>query len=35
MHHMDCVIVIKGILCKGGKASIFRKSQLFGVGIAI
>ena len=25
---MDCIIEIKGILCTGGKASIFRKSQL-------
>ena len=25
---MDCIIVINGILCTGGKASIFRKSQL-------
>ena len=41
MHHMDCIIEIKGILCTGGKASFFRKSQLsktlpvLGVGIAV
>ena len=31
MHHMDFIIVIKGILCPGGggsRVSIFLKSQL-------
>ena len=28
MHHMDFFIEIKDVLCKGGKVSIFQKSQL-------
>ena len=28
MHHMDFIISIKGVLCTGGKVSIFHESQL-------
>ena len=28
MHHIDFIIVIKGVVCTGGKVSIFLKSQL-------
>ena len=28
MYHVDFIIVIKGVLCTGGKVSILTKSQL-------
>ena len=39
MHHMDCIIVIKGILCKKSidfsKVTTFENLPVFGVGIAV
>ena len=36
MHHMNFIIVIKGVLCTGGKVlSTFGNLPVFGVGIAV